>query len=171
MANGDFLRKEAWDYFAAHASQRMTIFNFYIALSSVVATGYFSSFKADSNLQDARWVLASLLCLFAFIFWRLDGRNKFLIKNAEKALRHFEQSESGDPVAKVFTHEDAETYAMRRKMYGLGRVVHLSYSDCFNLVYAAFASIGVYGTLQASSDSLHCAHWYGVIGRLFLCKC
>lgn len=88
-----FLRKLAWDYFAAHASQRMSIFNFYIILSSLTATTYFASFKPDSNLQPARWLLASSLCFFAFIFWKLDGRNKELIKNAEAALRYFEAKE------------------------------------------------------------------------------
>ncbi len=170
MTNGDFLRKQAWDYFATHASQRMTIFNFYIALSSVVATGYFSSFKADSNLQSARWVLAVLLCVFAFIFWRLDGRNKFLIKNAEEALKHFEQNEPGDPVTKVFTHEVAKTNAMRRQWHGLGRFLHLSYSGCFNFVYVAFALVGTYGTLRALSDLRGCGRWYGVIESLFRCK-
>ena len=50
----DFLRKQAWDYFVLHAGQRLTVFNFYIVISSVTATAYFSSFKIDSNLQHAR---------------------------------------------------------------------------------------------------------------------
>src|ERR1700731_2520334 len=79
-----FLRKQAWDYFDAHASQRMSIFNFYIALSSVTATTYAAAWKADSNLQSARGLLAFLLLLFAFVFWKFDQRNKALIKNAER---------------------------------------------------------------------------------------
>lgn len=164
MANGDpFLRKQAWDYFATHASQRMTIFNFYIALSSIVATSYFSTFKTDSNLQDARLILACLLWFLALIFWRLDGRNKFLIKNAEAALKHFEQNDSGDLVTQVFTNEEAKTSAMRGRMYGLGRLLHPSYSGCFNLVYIAFALLGVYGTVRA----VYCDH---VVEFLFRCS-
>src|SRR5258708_35356793 len=108
-----FLRKQAWDYFAAHASQRMTIFNFYIALSSFTASGYFLSFKSDSNLQSSRGLIAFSLCFFAFVFWKLDERNKTLIKNAERALKYFEERDPGDLVTKVFTQEQVETDARR----------------------------------------------------------
>jgi hypothetical protein len=42
-----FRRKQAWDYFATHASQRMSIFNFYIALSSFTLTIYATSWKGE----------------------------------------------------------------------------------------------------------------------------
>lgn len=141
------LRKQAWDYFSIHASQRLTAFDFYIALSSLVATGYFASFKADSNLAPARPALSGLLCLLAFIFWKLDQRNKALIKNAERALKFFEQSESVDTIAKVFTQEEVETRA--RELKGWRRVLfwrsHLSYSDCFNLLFGVFFALGFVG--------------------------
>src|SRR5437660_1215676 len=100
-----FLRKQAWDYFSLHASQRITIFNFYIVLSSLTITSYFASFKGEWSLPAARPVLSAMLCLFAFIFWKLDQRNKLLIKNAEEALRHFERNTAAPDVAKVFIQE------------------------------------------------------------------
>jgi hypothetical protein len=149
-----FLRKVVWDYFATHASQRIAIFNFYIVLSSVTATTYVASFKADSNLQPARWMLALSLCFFAFIFWKLDGRNKLLIKNAETALRRFEQEESDDVVLKVFSNEELETEKVRRSSSGWRRLffwrLHFSYSDCFNSVFGVFFSVGLIGLLQAT---------------------
>ena len=33
-----YLRKQAWDYFNVHASQRLAIFNFYVVLSSLTMT-------------------------------------------------------------------------------------------------------------------------------------
>lgn len=72
-----YLRKQAWDYFSVHASQRLTIFNFYIIVSSLVATSYFASFKSDSNLESARPALAALLCFIAFVFWKLDSATNF----------------------------------------------------------------------------------------------
>jgi uncharacterized membrane protein len=159
------LRKQAWDYFAIHASQRMTIFNFYIVLSSVVATSYFASFKSDSNLQSARWLLASLLVFFAFIFWKLDERNKTLIKNAERALKYFEEADtSAAQVAKVFAQEEAETAAKRASGEGFRRVffwrLHLSYSECFNSVYVAFLLVGIGGLIEAFSEHLQWSEWY-----------
>lgn len=156
MSEGDkahheaFLRKQAWDYFSIHASQRMAIFNFYIVLSSLTMTTYFASFKADSNLQSARPALACLLCLFAFIFWKLDTRTKVLIKNAERALKHFEADDDAKRVAKVFTQEEEETRS--KESTGWARLFpwtwHLSYSDCFNSVFLIFFAIGFVGVIS-----------------------
>lgn len=158
---GKFLRKQAWDYFAIHASQRMSIFNFYIVISSAVVAGYFASFKSDSNLQSARWCLAALLCFLAFIFWKLDGRNKILIKNAERALKYFEQAGAGDAVAKLFTVEEAETKERRARDKGVRKLLvwrrHLSYSDCFNSVFFVFFLIGIVGHF---THAFRCAHSY-----------
>jgi len=162
-----FLRRQAWDYFNTHASQRMTIFNFYVVLSSVTATSYFASFKADSNLESARWLLAVLLCFFAFIFWKLDQRNKALIKNAERALRWFEQAEQVDTVAKVFTQEELETKGKIDESKGwrvlLFWRLHLSYSDCFNFVYVTFALVGFGGLTSTCTSHLHWARWYSAL--------
>jgi hypothetical protein len=150
-----FLRKQAWDYFTVHASQRIAIFNFYVVLSSVTLTTYFASFKSDSNLQSARPVLAGLLCLFAFIFWKLDSRNKFMIKNSEEALKYFEREDPDPDVAKVFTNEEKETNA--RKLKGWQRIkfwrAHLSYSDCFNIIFLLFFVVGLVGLF---SSFCHC---------------
>lgn len=154
-----FLRKQAWDYFVTHASQRMSIFNFYIALSSVTVTTYFASFKSDSNIANQRWVLSCLLSLFAFIFWKLDERNKFLIKNAERALKHFEALDSGDAATKVFTQEECETKRRRQGEKGLKRILFwrltLTYSECFNSVFILFGLVGIAGIIQALSTHLH----------------
>ncbi len=118
-------------------------------------TSFFASFKSDSNLQSARPVLAGLLCSFAFIFWKLDERNKFLIKNSERALRYFEKSDSSDLVAKVFTQEEIDTKT--RKLSGWQVLKfwcwHLSYSKCFNLIFFLFFLVGVIGLV---SSICHC---------------
>lgn len=112
-----------------------------------MATTYFASFKSESNLQSARPALAGLLCLFAFIFWKLDQRNKLLIKNAERALKFFEEYDPIDNIAKVFTQEEIETNA--RKTKGWRWVLfwrwQLSYSDCFNFVFLLFFVVGFVG--------------------------
>jgi hypothetical protein len=145
MPEESYLRKQAWDYFQLHASQRMTIFNFYLISSSLIATSYFASFKVDSNLQGARPLLSVLLCVIAFVFWKLDQRTKFLIKNAENALRYFEGLDAADKTTKVFTNE--EEHRTVRRARGWRRVFHLSYSlsysECFNSVFLTFFLLGV----------------------------
>jgi len=158
-----FLRKQAWDYFSTHASQRISVFNFYIALSSVTATTYAASCKTDSNLQPARGLLALMLCLFAFIFWKLDQRNRLLIKNAERALRHFEEADQGEAITKVFSAEEHETNARRSQLTGLRRMQvwrwTLSYSACFNSVFAAFALLGFAGLVVEVFHHAHIAQF------------
>lgn len=142
-----YLQKQAWDYFSVHASQRLTIFNFYIVSSSVIATSFFASFKSDSNLESARPALAALLCFIAFIFWKLDQRNKFLIKNSEQTLKYFEGLEGVDVVAKIFTREELETKSKRLKGWRKALIWRhqLSYSDCFNFVFLVFFAVGIVG--------------------------
>jgi hypothetical protein len=142
-----FLRKQAMDYFNTHAAQRLTIFNFYIGLSSVTATGYFASFKSDSDLQWARALLAFLLCFFAFVFWKLDQRTKAMIKNAEDALKYFEKPQAHPVHAKVFLHEEMKTDARSKAVQGWRVIMfwrwQMSYSDCFHVVYSMFFVIGL----------------------------
>jgi cbb3-type cytochrome oxidase subunit 3 len=158
-----FLRKQAWDYFSTHASQRMSIFNFYIALSSVTATTYAASWKADSNLQSARWLLSFLLCLFAFVFWKLDQRNKALIKNAERALKYFESTDKEEITAKVFSQEEIETDLKRRSLVGWRRLQiwkwTLTYSHCLSFVYIVFGTVGAVGFIQAVHSHIHLPGW------------
>ena len=130
----------------------MTIFNFYIGLSSVTATGYFASFKADSNLQSARTLFALLLCFFAFVFWKLDQRTKRLIKNTQY-VRYFEELQPHPVQTKLFLFEETQTRVHRKAFKGWSALVFwrrpLSYSKCFNLVYLAFFGIG-FGALVLS---------------------
>jgi hypothetical protein len=140
-----FLRKQAWDYFTTHASQRIATFNFYIVLSSLIATTYFSSFKSGVTMRPARLFLAALLCFLAFVFWKLDQRNRRLIKNAERALKCFENMEHADVVMKVFTQEEKETAASKPQgvqWLFLWRLP-LSYSACFNSVFFIFFLLGL----------------------------
>jgi hypothetical protein len=165
-----FLRKQAWDYFSTHSSQRMSIFNFYISISSVTATTYAASWKNDSNLQSARGLLAFLLCLFAFVFWKLDQRNRALIKGAERVLKHYEASDDSELVAKVFSLEEIETNAKRSRVKGWRWLQiwnwTLSYSHCFNFVFAVFALVGITGLIGAIYPYVHVIRWFCTIRKL-----
>ncbi|MGB6822071.1 MAG: hypothetical protein WBE21_08330 [Candidatus Acidiferrales bacterium] len=138
------LHKQAWDYFVLHASQRMTVFNFYIVLSALTTTSYAASFNSNSNLGPLRIALATLLCLFAFVFWKLDERTKRLVKIGEEALKHFEGAGPADDVAKVFTREEMET-SLKRSTQARWNPRHrmLSYSDCFRIVFGVFFLAGI----------------------------
>ena len=109
------LRKQAWDFFQMQASQRLTTFNFYIALSSLLSGGLAANLKVQDSMMSVGILLGLLLVLSSFVFWKLDQRNNDLIKSAEDALKFFENKtqiddQNGKPhIAKRFTREEYDT--------------------------------------------------------------
>ena len=135
------LQQQAWKYFELHAGQRLTIFNFYIALCSAIAAGLVATFHKEFAYPNLRSLFGILLILFSFVFWKLDERAKLLIKNAEAALKFFEEQDAKEiSVTHVFRREEILTADAKASR------LHLSYSRCFNMVFAVFAFLGV-GTL------------------------
>jgi hypothetical protein len=81
------LQEQAWKYFELHAHQRLTIFNFYIALCSAISAGLVATFAKEFGYPGLRILFGLLLILFSFVFLKLDERAKLLIKNADEALK------------------------------------------------------------------------------------
>jgi hypothetical protein len=96
-------------------------------------------------------ILGFLLALFSFVFWKLDLRNKELIKNAEAALKYFENKlgpkdpEGEVHVTKLFTYEEVESEKKRTARYFSLWRKNWSYSDCFSLVFVSFQCVGILG--------------------------
>lgn len=147
------LHKQAWDYFQLHSSQRLTTFNFYLVISSVVTAGLVSTFQKNFGFPQAGVLLGFFLSFFSFTFWVLDRRNRQLIKNAEAALRFFEEqyvpanNPNDEPhVIKIFSKDEFTVSKSRRNKSILFWKKHYSYSDCFKLVFLSFGSIGIIGS-------------------------
>jgi hypothetical protein len=144
------VQKYAWDYFAVHASQRMSLFNFFVIFSSLVTTGLVGTFQEAFRAYPLGFGFGMLLVLISFIFWKLDQRVGFLIKHAEAALKHVESQfpDEGAPgaphVTQLFTLEEYLTNQMRKSSHLPWRW-HLTYSRCFKVAYLAFALIGIVG--------------------------
>ena len=150
----------AWDYFQMHSTQRLTTFNFYIVISSVIVTALFSTFQKDYRVPYLGILLGLLLSFFSFIFWKVDTRNKQLIKGAEDALKFFEstaelEDNNNEPhVAKIFQHEEYVTGKRKEQKSMLPWKKHYSYSNSFNRVFLAFAAIGLISAAIAAIKSL-----------------
>ena len=96
MSRDDYLRRQAWDYFALHAQQRLTTVNFYLVMATALTAGAVASFDESFRFPGLRLPTGLLLSLLSFAFWRLDFRNRELIKAAEAALRSFEAGDRVD---------------------------------------------------------------------------
>ncbi len=147
------LRKQAWDFFQMQASQRLTTFNFYIAISSLLSTGLAASFKTDINIPYLGVPFGLLLVLFSLIFWKLDQRNRDLIKGAEETLKFFESKATLEDdvdvphVAKRFMREEFDTQRKKDQRSWFFWRNQYSYSECFKAVLILFGAVGFVGTI------------------------
>lgn len=149
--NKDF-QKYAWDYFSVHASQRMSLFNFFVIFCSLLTTGLFVTFQESFQIHTVGIAFGILIILISFVFWKLDCRVGFLIKHAETALKEIERDfppddNTGVPhVTKLFTLEEYLT-DQKKETSGCYWKLHLTYSVCFRIAFIAFAVIGAVGIL------------------------
>ena len=149
MNRDDYLRQQAWDYFALHAQQRLTTVRFYLVVAAALTAAAIASFGENFHIPCLGLAAGLLLSLLSYAFWRLDLRNRELIKAAEAVLRSFEATDQADdpmqepPIQWLFTREYRESEKRRREAKWVSRVILRSYSHVFNVVYGSFFSIGL----------------------------
>ncbi|NKB65750.1 MAG: hypothetical protein GKR89_01695 [Candidatus Latescibacteria bacterium] len=143
------LRQYAWDYFHLHSTQRMSVFNFFTFLAALMTTGLVTTFGPNFQAHSLGIALGALLSLIAFVFWKLDQRTRFLIKNAEEALKELEGSIGGEQdqphPATLFRYEEHRTSAARRAQSIWPWRRQLSYGKSLNLVFLLFGLFGLIG--------------------------
>lgn len=156
MDDDETKREHTWDYFQFHAQQRLTTFNFFMILSSLLIGGMVTTFQKEFRVPALGAGVGVLLMLMSFVFWKLDARNKVLIKNAEDGLRDLEAQSVGSagsleapPKYAVFLQDAAYVTRAKQRRSRLFWKNHFSFSDCFNAVYASVAITGLLGALAA----------------------
>jgi len=154
-----------WQYFVLHAQQRLTTFNFYIIVSTVAVSGYIASLR-EASARPASIIVGLFLPFFSFVFWKLDCRNRQLVKNAEDALRSLEKwhtcsgAEGQISELALFRRDDKAVGLARQRTSFWSWRNHYSYSDCFNLVFGVFAICGVLAALYSALRILLSLHRY-----------
>lgn len=142
------IHEHAWKYFEIHANQRITIFNYFLAVSGAIAAGLATTLQGSTRFSSLGIALGVLLVLVAFIFWKLDQRVSFFIKRAEHALA---EVESQFPIAEahLFMLEPKATNALADA--GSWWVRPWTYGKAFRSV---FVVMGVFGTSGAILSAL-----------------
>jgi hypothetical protein len=79
----------AWDYFAFHAQQRETVFNFFLILVGASIAAYAGTL-GKSEAVYFHLMIGFLISISSLLFWRLDKRNARLVKLAEEPLKNLE---------------------------------------------------------------------------------
>jgi len=148
------LRQYIWNYFQVHASQRLTTFNFYILISTVIATGYVVAVK-DGGITILAMVFGIILFVLSFIFWKLDLRNRQLIKNAEEGLKYLEgkdgiEKTGEEPhILNIFRYEEKQTNEIKKNASIWPWKRLYTYSRCFGLVFLVFGILGLIGVIYS----------------------
>src|SRR4051794_23723757 len=104
MGRDDGSLAHAWAYFSLHAGQRITIFNYFVVFSGILATGLATAIQGPPRLASIGVALGLLLSLLSYLFWQLDRRTSFLVKHAEDAIKTIEPAG-----AQLITEEVAKT--------------------------------------------------------------
>ena len=166
MSESSFIKDQrdyAWSYFQLHANQRMSSFNFFVVIAALLTTGMARTFDKDFEFYLIGVILGAGLSVVSFTFWKLDQRVRFLVKHAEETLKKLEdvyvpegESEQiGQQVAKLFSTEEQKTHEIRSTKTINPWKWHLSYSDCFGVVYVVFALLGLVGSTIAIARWIH----------------
>lgn len=79
----------AWDYFAFHAQQRQTVFNYFLILVAASIAAYAGTL-GKSEAAYFHLMIGFLISISSLLFWRLDKRNARLVKLAEDPLKKLE---------------------------------------------------------------------------------
>lgn len=145
------LREHCWNYFALHAQQRISVFQYFITIETALITAAIISIQYKSDLNNPRWavLLGPAIILFSFVFWKIDQRTKDLIKKSEISLRQIEDLILKDSSVKIqlpFTEDPQHNPKVRFTALPLlpGR---LSYSQSFGVIYTTSALFGLVLTI------------------------
>lgn len=144
------MRAHTWGYFQVHAQQRLTVFNFYVVLAGALTTGLVTSLPRANDQTALPIALGSLLVFSSFLFWRLDQRNRDLIRNAENGLRDIEREWAkmrDEDVAALVTALFSRDEARVRSAEKHGRFrnfvdSHWSFTRSFKFAFLSFALLG-----------------------------
>jgi hypothetical protein len=132
----------AWQYFALHAGQRMSLFNFFLVLAGLVAAGLAACAERSGPLLLLGAALGLLLTLVSFIFWKLDQRVSFFLKHAEEALANIELF-MPITAARLVSNERERTASVCGTGFFLFRM--WTYGSAFRTVFAVMATVGATG--------------------------
>ena len=150
------LRQHCWDYFQYHASQRTTVFNFYLVVCALITTGYLHVVATPST-SGVGIILGLLFPLLSFIFWKLDCRNAEMVELAEKALialeRTFIPEEDGGSsvVLRIFSNEAQRTTKVESQRSFWPWRNHYRHKHCFQLIFCSISAFGILAALYAGA--------------------
>ena len=148
--------EHAWRYFQLHAAQRITVFNYFLIISGVGASGLAATLQGSQRFSSLGIALGLLLILVSFVFWKLDQRTAFLITRAEIVLIEIEKSFPN----KKFQIFNLEFELTRAESNNKNRWLRIwSYGKSFRLIFTMMSFFGFGGTVLSGAKFLGMLTW------------
>lgn len=113
----------------------MTVFNFFLAISGIIAAGIGVSLQQGEKFSALASALGIFLSLVSFLFWKLDQRVSEMIKISERAMLAIENL-LGIHEVSIFTSE-------HQLVHPKGLLSIWTYGKCFRITFSAVGTIGV----------------------------
>lgn len=147
-----------WKYFELHAKQRMAVFNYFVLIAALLTAGIAGSLGRVISFPLLTFALGLSLILTSFVFWKLDQRVRYLLKHAERTLKdleeHLKSEETNTGVRLALFLDEEESTRKEQKQLKKEHTCkfwrwHLTYYQCFCIVYIVFGLIGILAALYA----------------------
>lgn len=153
MSDKDHL-DHAWRYFQLHATQRITVFNFYVAASGLMVAGLIYSLRGGNETALYSVAAGIGLVLLSTVFWKLDRRVRAMIKASEGTIIKIEGACIEEPDHRVMTNEQKIADATKYSLFG-----NWTYGEAFRRIFAVVGTFGFlgagFGGWQLSSYEPH----------------
>ncbi|QHP79828.1 hypothetical protein EO763_07725 [Pectobacterium odoriferum] len=127
--------EHAWKYFEIHTQQRMTVFNFYIAIIGLLAAGSGVCLQQGGKYVYFASAMGVFIIFMSFIFFKLDERVSSLIKNSEAALIKLEKG--FDEFSYVIFHKESSDSSVNTSLFSVW-----TYGRCFRVSFFVVANVG-----------------------------
>lgn len=138
--------EHAWKYFELHSNQRITLFNYFLFINAGLGTAIGVSIQSSNNFAYIGIFLAFFLSTTAFVFWKLDQRTSFLIKQSEEVFKKLERNSSID--IGIFCNEESNLIKANVKKKFLSKII--TYGFIFRATFLIMGLIGLIGVLVFS---------------------
>jgi hypothetical protein len=134
----------SWKYFQHHAQQRVIHFNYFVVFSTILTTGYITTFQNNFSFEPLRIAIGVVQAFLAVFFAKIDERNSFLIKHAEDTIMGFEGRclSSNEHPGFLFGGEVKKTLSNKGKAKSW-LLPLMTHGQLYRIIYGFFFVIGI----------------------------
>ena len=141
--NSDQAVEHAWKYFELHSNQRITLFNYFLFIMAGLGAAIGASLQASNKFSYVGIFISIFIILVSIVFWKLDQRTSFLVKQSEQVFKNLERNSSID--IGIFCNEEANLAKSNEKRCFLNKIV--TYGTLFRSIFLISGVIGALGVI------------------------